>query len=60
MQITLRTQNIAQDVVAFDLMFKVQVPYFFILFFFLRQRNWHRTLWRVVSLKFPSYDNFDR
>lgn len=34
MQITLRTQNIAQDVVAFDLMFKVQVPYFFILFFF--------------------------
>ena len=41
MQITLRTQNIAQDVVAFDLMLKVQVPYFFIylLLFFLRQRN---------------------
>ena len=34
MQITLRTQNIAQDVVAFDLMFKVQVPNFFILLFF--------------------------
>lgn len=39
MQITLRTQNIAQDVVAFDLMFKVQVPYFFILFFFFEAKK---------------------